>query len=154
HGHKHRGIAIDRRRSAADNWRITKHGGGMRAIGMGGSLTGRHPHGIIADDLVKDAGAALSHVQREATWKWWQSTLSTRLMPDGWIVVTGYRWHSDDLLGRILADGEKRGQPWTLLRLPALAEENDILGRAIGEPLWPEVWPARELAKLRSNPYW
>ena len=140
HGPAYFDVSLDRRRTAATRWHLAGHSGGLRAVGIGGSLTGRHPHGIIADDLVKDASAAMSKVQREAAWKWWQSTLSTRLMPDGWIIVTGYRWHNDDLLGRILADGDKRGQPWTVVRLPALAEENDLLKREVGEPLWPSKY--------------
>ena len=154
HGPEYVGFGIDGRRSAGAAWQVGGHGGGMRAVGMGGTVTGRHPNGIIADDLVKDASAALSAVQRESAWKWWQSTLINRLMPDGWIIVTGYRWHNDDLLGRILADGQKRGEPWTVLRLPAVAEEDDPLDRRPGDALWPEVWPLKKLQQHRASPYW
>jgi predicted phage terminase large subunit-like protein len=43
------------------------------------------------------------------------------------------RWHPDDLAGRLL---ETEGDQWKVISLPALAEENDPLGRAPGEPLW------------------
>jgi predicted phage terminase large subunit-like protein len=46
------------------------------------------------------------------------------------------RWHEDDLVGRIL-NGPDASQ-WTVLTLPALAEENDPLGRAAGEALCPD----------------
>ena len=43
------------------------------------------------------------------------------------------RWHHDDLAGRLIKQGG-----WTVLRLQAVAEEADPLGRAAGEALWPE----------------
>jgi predicted phage terminase large subunit-like protein len=48
-------------------------------------------------------------------------------------VLVMTRWHEDDLAGRLL-----RSQPeqWRVLKLPAIAEENDPLGRLEGEPLW------------------
>lgn len=41
------------------------------------------------------------------------------------------------------------GPTWTTVRLAAIAERNDPLGRAIGEPLWPERWPIEELERQR-----
>jgi hypothetical protein len=58
------------------------------------------------------------------------------------------RWHQDDPAGRILPekwDGEsgwidgRDGRRWFVICLPAIADrEDDPLGRAIGESLWPE----------------
>jgi predicted phage terminase large subunit-like protein len=45
------------------------------------------------------------------------------------------RWHEQDLGGQL---GSQNGEPWDVLRLPAVAEENDPLGRPQGAPLWPE----------------
>ena len=56
------------------------------------------------------------------------------------------RWHEDDLAGRILAcasAGRVDGAP-----LPALAEEDDPLGRARDEPLWPD-WFGRSALHAR-----
>jgi len=72
----------------------------------------------------------------------------------GKIIVTGYPWHNDDLLARILRDAEKRNEQWTVVRLPAVATEGDLLERQPGEALWPEVWPLHLLAPHRSSPYW
>lgn len=41
------------------------------------------------------------------------------------------RWHEDDLAGRALQHDD-----WRVISLPAIAEENDQLGRKVGEPLW------------------
>jgi hypothetical protein len=45
------------------------------------------------------------------------------------------------LAGRLLGS---RSDNWHLLRVPALAEENDPLGREVGEALWPE-WEDRSV---------
>jgi hypothetical protein len=52
------------------------------------------------------------------------------------------RWHSDDIIGRI-TDPENpnynaiEAKKWKIIRLPAIAEDDDPLGREPGEPLWP-----------------
>jgi predicted phage terminase large subunit-like protein len=56
------------------------------------------------------------------------------------------RWHPDDLAGRLLA-GE---DDWRVIRLPALAEEDDPLGRLPGEPLWGDWEDAAALARKRG----
>lgn len=46
------------------------------------------------------------------------------------------RWHEDDLAGRILAS--EQGKDWRVVSLPAIAESDDQLGRAVGDALWPD----------------
>ena len=46
------------------------------------------------------------------------------------------RWGEDDLPGRIIEAPD--GGEWQVVRLPAVAEANDPLGRGAGESLWPE----------------
>jgi predicted phage terminase large subunit-like protein len=58
------------------------------------------------------------------------------------------RWHEDDLAGRLLLIEAER---WRVLSLPALAAAEDPLGRAPGEPLWPEWESAAELADKRRT---
>ena len=89
---------------------------------------------------------------RERVGRWFTGTLLSRLNPGGAIVVIGHRMHEDDLQGRLL-EGMKAGDgadPWTVVRLPALAEEDDPLGRAVGEPLWPEKFSARKFERDRA----
>ena len=40
---------------------------------------------------------------------------------------------------------------WVVCNLPALAEENDPLGRQVGEALWPEKIPANELEETKRT---
>ena len=43
---------------------------------------------------------------------------------------------------------------WEVINLPALAEDDDPLGRAVGEPLWPEMHPKEELEESKAlDPY-
>ena len=44
------------------------------------------------------------------------------------------RWHEDDLAGRILES--ENAASWTVVNLPALAEDGDALGRQPGQALW------------------
>ena len=65
------------------------------------------------------------------------------------------RWHEDDVVGRIKASEE--GADWTILNLPAIAEENDPLGRPVGTALWPGRYPIEVLLQrlkvLKRNFY-
>ena len=74
--------------------------------------------------------------------------LATRLKPGGRIVLIMTRWHEDDLGGRLLAQNPAE---WRLLRLPALAEADDPLGRPEGAPLWPDWEDAAALARKRDT---
>ena len=52
------------------------------------------------------------------------------------LVSHNTRWHEDDFVGRLLSD-EHEGDPreWEVIRLPAIAETDDVLGRKEGAPL-------------------
>jgi predicted phage terminase large subunit-like protein len=54
------------------------------------------------------------------------------------------RWHEDDLAGWLLTEQANGGEQWDVLSIPAFAEANDPLGRAVNEPLWPE-WFTEEM---------
>jgi hypothetical protein len=122
--------------------------GGLVTAGVGGGLTGKGAHLAVVDDPIKDAADAESPTMRRRLWDWWTSVLNTRIEPGGSIIVIQTRWHEEDLAGRILA-GEDAAD-WTILDLPALADsDDDVLGRAIGEPLWPVRYGRRALEKIR-----
>jgi len=105
---------------------------------MGGALTGKGANILIIDDPIKEAGEAMSPVYREQQWDWWDSTAKTRLEPGGGVLLIMTRWHEDDLAGKFISKmNDGSGEQWEVLRLPALAEENDALGRMFGEALCP-----------------
>lgn len=154
HGQKVFGVRVADDSSAADRWGIAGREGGMVTAGVGGPLTGKGAHVLIVDDPVKNAEQAVSEVYRDKAWEWWQSTAFTRLEPGGATIIVQTRWHNDDLAGKVQQEQQEEG--WDVVSLPAIAEEDDLLGRRPGEPLWPERYPLERLEKIRAgqSPYW
>lgn len=86
--------------TSAENWRTTK-GGGYRAAGVGGGITGMGAHILLVDDPVKDQEEADSETIRQKVWDWFTTTAYTRLAPGGGVLCIQTRWHDDDLSGRL-----------------------------------------------------
>lgn len=134
---------------AAGEWETTA-GGGMVSVGVGGSVTGRRADLLIFDDPIKNAEEANSETHLRKVWEFFQSAAYTRLTPDGAIIIIMTRWHEDDLVGMLDHAEQGGGERWERLNLPAIAEENDPMGRAPGEPLWPGRWPLAALLKIKA----
>jgi predicted phage terminase large subunit-like protein len=135
--------------SRAQNRWQTDAGGILIATGCQGGLTGYGADRLIIDDPIRDRAEAESESMRESLWAWYSDVARTRLMPSGRIILCETRWHDDDLAGRILnSDDANR---WTILSLPAIAEENDGLGRVPGEALWPERFPVDALPSVERG---
>lgn len=130
-------------------WELAGHEGAMYSVGAGGPLTGKGAELVIVDDLVKNSEEAMSELAREKTFEWYRMTLRSRLHDGGAIVVIATRWHEDDVIGRLLQEAETGGDRWEVLRLPALAEEEDPLGRSPGEALCPELFRRETLEETK-----
>lgn len=141
-------LASDSR--ASDRWH-TSRGGSYVAAGVGTAITGRGAHVLIIDDPHKDREDADSETMRRRVQDWYTSTAYTRLAPGGAVIVIATRWHEADLSGWLLDQAEKGGDDWHLIDLPALALDDDQMGREPGEPLWPEVFDRNRLERIRSN---
>lgn len=109
---------------AVKRWQTTSDGG-MFAVGVRGSATGRGYSLGVIDDPHKDRQEALSPTIREAIKAWYRSVWATRQTPTAAMVIILTRWHEDDLSGWLLAEEENRQYPerWTILSMPAIAEE-------------------------------
>lgn len=129
-------MELDPRQNAATNWQLKGHNGGMVSAGIGSAITGQGADLLIIDDPIRNRQDANSPAYREKLWNEWKATLSTRLQPNGSVILILTRWHESDLAGMIL---ENDPRPWELIKLPALAEEGDLLGREKGQPLWAEM---------------
>lgn len=143
-------VELSKDRSAVEEWETVK-GGGFRAVGVGGGITGFGGDLIMIDDPVKSREEAESEVFRNKCWDWFNDDLYTRLEPDAAIILTMTRWHEDDLAGRLLDDMKNGGEQWEVVRLPALAEENDPIGREVGEPLCAERYDLETLTKIKAK---
>lgn len=135
----------------------TPQGGGMTAVGIGGSITGRGANVLFIDDYVKNAEDACSPTNQQKNFDWFVSTAYTRLEPGGSVVVLATRWDVNDLIGMLKANQHEFSGTWRVIELPALAYEGEIdpLGRAPGDPLWPARYPLKRLLQIRSmlGPY-
>lgn len=125
--------------SQAANRMNTNHRGAYVAAGVGTAVTGRGAHIALIDDPFKDREEADSERRRDVVWDWYRSTLYTRLMPGGAIVLIQTRWHEDDLAGRIL---EQEADQWEVLELPAIDD---------GKALWPEWYPIEALERIKAT---
>ncbi len=141
------GFALRIGGQAAGHWRTTTNGDYF-ATGIRGPLIGRRADLVVIDDPVKSQVEADSQIMRERLWAWYRSDLITRLKPGGRVALIMTRWHEDDLAGRLLAQNQAE---WHVIRLPALAEQDDPLGRTPGAALWPEWEDATALLRKRET---
>lgn len=141
------GLTLHEDQKAADQWALS-NGSEFMAGGLTSGLTGNRGALGILDDPIKGRFEAESENNRNATWDAYIDDFCSRLTPGAPQVIITTRWHEDDPAGRILPedwDGEsgmlkgRDGRMWRVICLPAIADRNDDpLGRAIGESLWPE----------------
>lgn len=122
--------------------------GYMKGAGILGSITGDGYDTVIVDDLYKGPEEAYSARHREKVEEAIEAVLMTRLSARGNVIVIMTRWHYDDAIGVRL---RRENSEWESLVLPALAEDGDILGRRIGEPLWPDMKPLSFLESQRAG---
>jgi predicted phage terminase large subunit-like protein len=140
------GFDLQNDNRSASHWR-TSTGGEYFAAGVRGAITGRRADLVIIDDPIKSMAEADSAKHRQHIWDWYASELMTRLKPDARIVLVMTRWHEQDLGGQLIARG---GEDWRILRFPAIAEDNDPVGRPPGAPLWPE-WESLEALNKKQT---
>jgi predicted phage terminase large subunit-like protein len=140
-------VALSNDSLSASRWN-TKQGGGMVTAGAGGPITGRGGDLIVVDDPHKNWVEAQSETIRKRLIDWFYSTLYTRAEPGSTIAIIATRWHQGDLIGELLAN---HAEDWEEIRLPALAEENDLIGRQSGQALCPERFDEKSLHKIKET---
>lgn len=108
-------------------WR-SRAGGGLLATGIGGALTGQGLDIAIIDDPFKNRVEAESATHRQKVFDYHHDVAISRLEPGGAVFVVHARWHEDDLIGRLVAEG------YELINFPAIDDE--------GRALLPSRYPA------------
>lgn len=127
---------------------LTTEQGGMTSVGIGGPITGKGAHLLLVDDFIKNWEEASSDTVLDDIFSWFTTTAYTRIEPGGSCVILATRWMINDLIGRLKA--QDKSAYWLVIRFPALAEENDPLGRPVGAALWPERYTRETLLKTRE----
>lgn len=152
------GVNLRKGGSAKDRIQ-TEQGGVGVFVGRGGAVSGKGAHLLIVDDLVKDAEEARSESTMEACWQWYNKVATMRLMDDkSAIIIIMTRWGDNDVIGRIL-DPESpnydaiEADRWYEIKMSALCEDedNDPMGRRLGEPLWAERFSKKHLEGMRRQ---
>lgn len=128
-------------------------GGFLKAVGVGGSLTGTPADFAIIDDPIKDSVEAMSMTTQFRNWNWYTDVLYSRIHNETKILITQTRWDVNDLSGKLLKQMEMGGEQWTVLSLPAIKvgmpTAEDL--RTPGEALWPERHSLEKLMMVRKQ---
>jgi predicted phage terminase large subunit-like protein len=146
------GIELKEDAQQVGRW-MTKAGGGMKSVGIGGALYGRGAHLLLVDDYFKNPEEAMSEAHRDKVFEWFSTIAMTRLAPGGSAIIIATRWHKDDLSGRLLA---LPGSEWEEIQIPVRIDTPeqlaaDLLGRQMGEVLWPARYSAEAIASLEAT---
>lgn len=129
-----------------NEWYLDNGIGGVKAVGVGGGITGFPADLILCDDLFSGWQDAHSPVIRQRVWEWFMADLMTRKSEGAPVIIIMTRWHPDDIVGRLLDpkwQEEMRmtggDAHWEVLNLRGLARADDPLGREPGTALFPEM---------------
>lgn len=134
----------------------TGQGGLLMAASAGAGITG-FGYGVISDDDLPGVGIlddlledGNSMQKLDSTFAWTTTQFLTRGLPNNCVMSIGTRFHESDVIGRLLASDP---EGWKELNVPALCldEENDPLGRKLGESHWPEFFPVEDLERIRKQ---
>lgn len=125
-------------------------GGGTNSVvftSVRGKITGKNLNGILfIDDVYGSMEDAMSPNMRKLIQNFYDRQVLTRGSYFS-LVVMNTRWNSKDLI-QLLID---RGYPH--IRIPAICddEESDVLGRKLGESLWPEMYSVSQLEAIKKE---
>lgn len=142
------GYELTAHSQAAGRWETTT-GGGYLSAGVGGKIAGRRADLGLIDDPIGSKEQANSKDERDKIWDWYKFDFRPRLKPEAAVVLIQTRWHEDDLAGRLL-NSQGAGE-WEVISLPMIAEENDALGRSVGDLLWPEYYTNEMVKEAKED---
>lgn len=146
------GIRLRQDSRAKRKWH-TNHGGLYNAAGIGMAITGKRANIALVDDPVPGREEAQSALWVKKFRQWWTSNFYTRINPGGAIIVIMQRWEVDDPVGWLL-DREKtreRTDKWTIVNMPALANEHGDADDNGKHPLWPERYTLDVTLGIKDN---
>ena len=144
------GISLSEDSKAAARWSL-ESGGEYYGVGAGTGISGFRANLGVGDDLFGSREDAYSETVRQKRWDWYQDDFSARLKPDAKRILMNTRWHEEDVAGRVLEQIEQKEIKGRVISIPAIAEEEDLLGRQPGEYLWDEPAGYNYAAFLRAR---
>jgi predicted phage terminase large subunit-like protein len=129
------GIELAPDSQASDRWALTS-GGEYYGVGAGVGISGFRADLGLGDDFFGSREDAFSEAVRKKRWEWYVDDFSARLKPRAKRILMNTRWHADDVAGKVLDQIERGIVRGRVISMPAIADENDSLGRKPGEFLW------------------
>ena len=133
----------------------TDKGGRCRAAGLKAGITSFGAELFIIDDPIKNKEAAQSETIISKIHSEMGPSVQSRIHPGGKLIVIQTRWIENDVIGFV---ENKWGEYiWKTINLPCECEdeENDPLGRKLGEALMGEHLGDKDIpAKIRNDNDW
>ena len=121
----------------AEGFEIVGRNGSLRAVGVGGSLTGFSVDIGIIDDPYKDMAEARSQTQNASVIEWYNAVFKTRLSKISGIVMMLTRWAINDVAGWCVEN-----EDWQEIKYEAINE---------GRALVPQLHPIEQLEKIKKS---
>lgn len=122
----------------------------FKAVGLNANIMGARAHGAILDDPM-DQKTAQSEAEQKKAKNYVDQTVIPRIHPGiGWMLACMTRYAEADLASHFIELSEKSGD-WIYIRTPLIAEEDDPLGRKVGELLWPERFDENHIRVERAR---
>ena len=107
-------------------------------MGAGKGISGFRADLGLCDDLFGNREDAWSDTVRQKRWDWYVDDFGPRLKPRAKRIMMNTRWHELDVAGRVIAQIEAGHVRGKVIDIPAIAGEDDPVGRKPGEYLWDE----------------
>lgn len=146
---------------------LTQEGGGLKAVGLRGTITGRGADVLIIDDYIKEPKEALNHAYLESLKTWFATVARTRLEPGAVVIIVATRWVPNDLHGHIeRLEARRHRKFYKIIKLKAISGKQDLdadptgqtwvedpsypdlIGRPPGTPLFPERYNREALLDI------
>ena len=97
--------------------------GSIKLVGVGGPITGRDVDICICDDLIKGFSDCTPTLL-DKLYSWYQNILIPRLEPWSKLFMLGTRWHSQDVIGRLM---EEQPDKYRFVTLKALNDDGSCI---------------------------
>jgi predicted phage terminase large subunit-like protein len=126
---------------AKAQWGIAGRRGQYVAKGVGQGIHGFRATFICVDDPYSKLEDAQSAVQRKKVETWFDKDIGSRALPGCKIFLIMTRFHGEDLTHHLEEQNKElpKSLRWTIITVPAICfdEDTDLLGRSLGQVLWP-----------------
>lgn len=97
--------------------------GSIKLVGVGGAITGRDVDICICDDLIKGFSDCTPTLL-DKLYSWYQNILLPRLEPWSKLFILGTRWHTQDIIGRLM---DEQPDNYRFVTLKALNDDGTCI---------------------------